>query len=281
KSEIYSVLYKNKLLKLETSTKKAILTVDSFFSPLFEKYRNKSKKAKYVDFNQGIDARLITEEKMRKLSEIPIKPLRIAFDSWKLRKVYEKSIRLAAANGIKDMSNYLLYNYNEKPVELYLRLKMNIELCEELDIRIYSFPMKYHPIKESEYFRNRNFIGKFWNRKFIRAIQAILNSTKGKVGKGKSFFEKAFGVNELEYKKILYMPEVMIIYRTYYENNGLTELWWKTFSSLSAEKMKIVKPLIHNNNFSDIYTLTFDEEILSLLEYYKISRNEVELNIKK
>ena len=35
---------------------------------------------RYVDFNQGVDARLLTKEKCLKLSEIAIKPLRIAFD---------------------------------------------------------------------------------------------------------------------------------------------------------------------------------------------------------
>jgi hypothetical protein len=43
--------------------------------------------------------------------------------------------------------------------------------------------MKYHPIKDIEYWDNRNYIGKpYWNRKFIRAIQAVLNATKDKIG---------------------------------------------------------------------------------------------------
>lgn len=52
--------------------------------------------------------------------------------------------------------------------------------------------MKYHPIRRTEdmdedYSHNRDYIGKYWNRKYIRAIQAVLNSTKGKIGKGTSF----------------------------------------------------------------------------------------------
>ena len=85
-------------------------------------------------------------------------------------------------------------------MEIYWRLKLNVDLCEELDINIYSFPMKYHPIEDPKYFSNRDYIGKHWNRKFIRTIQAILNTTKGKDGKGKKFFEKAFGKDEEEYK---------------------------------------------------------------------------------
>ena len=34
---------------------------------------------------------------------------------------------------------------------------------------------------DPEFYDNRDYIGEFWNRKFIRAIQAVLNSTKGKI----------------------------------------------------------------------------------------------------
>lgn len=280
KGNIYSVLYENRLLSVDTATKESILAVDGYFAPLFEKYRNKSVKARYVDFNQGLDARLLTPEKMKRLSEIPIHPLRIAFDAWSLRETYEKAVRLAAANDIRYMSNYLLYNYEEKPVDLYRRLKLNIDLCEELDVSIYSFPMKYHPIQDPKYFRDRTYIGKHWNRKFIRSIQAILNSTKGKVGRGKTFFEKAFGHDEEEYEKLLYMPEVMIIYRLYYEGNGLTDAWWNAFSSLAPKKMEFIKPIIHDNDFSDIYSLTSDKDILNVLEYYTITRDDTKKEIK-
>lgn len=280
KTEVYTILCENKLLNADTATRAAILKTEEFFTPLFDKYHNRKEKARYVDFNQGVDARLITPEKMRRLAEIPIRPLRIAFDSWKLRKVYESAVRLAAENGIRNMSNYLLYNYDEQPVDLYHRMKLNIDLCEELDVSIYSFPMKYHPIQDPEYFSNRTFIGKYWNRKFIRSIQAILNATKGKIGRGKAFFEKAFGRDELEYEKLLYMPEAMIIYRLHYEQNGLVDEWWNAFSSLADEQLKIIKPIIHTNDFTNIEKQTNDEKILSVLEFYTITRDDAEDEIK-
>lgn len=173
---------------------------------------------------------------MEKLFQIPIRPVRIAFDHWKLHDVYEKAVRTAVRHGHTSLSNYVLYNYEDTPIELYKRLELNVNLCEELGISIYSFPMKYHPIEDPEYFSNRDYIGSNWNRKFIRTIQAVLNSTKGKVGKGKSFFFKAFGKNEKEFIKLLYMPEAMIIYRFYFENIGMTDKWWDKFSLLSEEK---------------------------------------------
>jgi hypothetical protein len=143
---------------------------------------------RYIDFNQGVDARLVTDKKMKKLSEINIRPLRIAFDHYSMSDVYIKAIGTAHQHGITDLSNYLLYNFQDKPEELYYRMKINVDLCEELGVTVYSFPMKYHPIDDPKYFRNRDYIGKHWNRKFIRAIQAVLNATKGKIGRGKSFF---------------------------------------------------------------------------------------------
>lgn len=81
-----------------------------------------------------------------------------------------------------------------------------LNFCEKYNIDIYSFPMKFHPIF-GDYHLNRDYLGEHWNRKFIRAVQVILNATKGKIRKGKSFFYKAFGQNEEEFHKLLYMPE--------------------------------------------------------------------------
>ena len=63
--------------------------------PYFEEfYANKPKK-RYVDFNQGIDSRLINDENMKKLAEIPVKPVRIAFNHWSLHEKYEEAVRTA------------------------------------------------------------------------------------------------------------------------------------------------------------------------------------------
>lgn len=279
KAQIYNILSKNRLTCSDSAKKETILELDKFFNPLFYKHKSKGVKLRHVDFNQGVDARLVTPAKIKKLSEIPIRPLRVAFDYWSLRDVYENALILAVQNGIKHISNYLLYNYNDKPVELYWRLKLNIELCETLNINIYSFPMKYHPIQEKEYFKNRSYVGKHWNRKFIRSVQAILNSTKGKIGRGKQFFEKAFGIDELEYEKLLYMPETMIIYRLYYEDIGLVDAWWNAFSSLSPEKLESLKCIIHNNEFDNLEALSQDDEITKVLEFYTINRRDAKTAI--
>ena len=50
-----------------------------------------------VDFNQGVDARILAKSPMflREMATICISPLRIAFDHLGVRKVYEIAIRMA------------------------------------------------------------------------------------------------------------------------------------------------------------------------------------------
>lgn len=280
KSEVYNLLYENNLLELKTANKERIIHIHEKMHPIFIKYNKSKPKKRYVDFNQGIDARLINEHNVSRLAEIPIFPLRIAFDSWKLKDVYERAVRLAAKAEIKDMSNYLLYNFEDKPIDLYRRMRLNVELCEELKVNIYSFPMKYHPIQDPEYFRNRDYIGKYWTRKFIRCIQAVLNSTKGKIGRGKSFFIEAFGKDEKAFEELLYMPETLIIYRQYFKKNGVTDRWKQDFNKIKGQKKEELKRIIEQNKFDNIDQLTEDEMIRNVLKYYTITRDQAEKNMQ-
>lgn len=273
---LYDCLRDNFLLEEHTATKRALLDTYEQVKPFFEGFYSTKPRKRYVDFNQGIDARLINDENMAKLAEIPVRPVRIAFDHWSLHEKYEAAVRTAVRHGHTNLSNYILYNFEDEPVELYRRLRLNVDLCEELGASIYSFPMKYHPIEDPDYFSNRDYIGKHWNRKFIRTIQAVLNSTKGKVGKGHDFFCKAFGKDENEYFKLLYMPEAMIIYRFYFEGIGMTDKWWRAYSDLTDQEKAIANPIIEQNDFHRIEEKTNNARVLAVLRYYTISRADAE-----
>jgi len=71
-------------------------------------------KNRYVDFNQGVDPRLLTKEKVKKLSKLALKPLRIAFDHIELSKEYIKKIEWVVEYGFKSLSNYILFNFEKK-----------------------------------------------------------------------------------------------------------------------------------------------------------------------
>lgn len=133
--------------------------------------------------------------------------------------------------------------------------------------------MKYCPIDDPNYFRNRDYIGRHWNRKFIRAIQAIVNATKGKVGRGREFFEKAFGENLAAFNELLWMPETFIIYRAKYEDN-LTGVWREKFSALNADERAEALKIIEANKFSEEdISCAESEKVRELLKFYQIRRN--------
>lgn len=207
-------------------------------SPIIEKYRNKVPKSRYLDFNQGVDGRKINDNSMAQLARLAIRPLRIAFDDIKLRDKYCNAVRTAHKYGIKEISNYILFNYKDKPEDLYERLRINIELNRELGIQIFSFPMKYSPIDHT----NRDYIGVNWTRKSVLAISAILQVTKGIVAAGSDFFYKAFGNSVQEYLEILAMPRDLIMFRSYYEEKGTTAKWQELYRRLTdAQKKKLMK----------------------------------------
>lgn len=272
---IYSLREKFGLLHPETCTKKALIETYKDFAPFFvKKYAKQKGRLRFIDFNQGVDARLFDDEKVSLLATIPVRPLRVAFDDVKTEEKYVNALSISVKYGIKDFSNYLLYNFTDKPVDLYHRLRVNVDLCEELNVSIYSFPMKYHPIRD-EHSHDRDYIGKYWNRKYIRAVQAILNATKGKIGRGVSFFEKAFGKNEEEYMKLLIMPETFLLFRFFFEYLGLTQKWWEEMTALTDEERGELYPIIFKNDFTDIDSLTNNEKFRHILQYYKNYRGEI------
>lgn len=285
----YEILADNDLLNPDTITKEKILEVYPLIEKTYEKHRNKAPKLRYVDFNQGTDCRYVTEELMEKMSEIPIRPLRIAFDYLGLREKYTEAIRLAAKYGIKELSNYILYNFNDKPEELYERLKINVKLGKKFDVAIFSFPMKFIPLFGEEA-KHRSHTGKHWNKKFIRAVQSILNVSKGIVApyhpnKKASFFEEAFGKNLKEFFEILHMPETYIIYRHLCRYKlGYTQIWEKEYRSLSPEDLDAAQKIIQSNDFSEsnIFEKNASKQVRHLLRHYTlINRSSVEDNDKE
>ena len=237
-------------------------------SPIVEKYRSKTLKARYLDFNQGVDGRKINDDNMTQLARLAIKPLRIAFDDIKLKDTYCAAVRTAHRHGIKEISNYILFNYKDKPEDLYERLKINIELNRELGIQIFSFPMKYSPINRTD----RSYIGVNWTKKSIRAISAILQVTKGVVAAGSDFFYKAFGNTLEEYFELLAMPRELIMFRHHFEENGTTAAWKKLYQAMSDEQKKEFMEFT-SHTVAELKQTPCPEQFREILPYYLIKYN--------
>jgi hypothetical protein len=219
-------------------------------------------KARIVDFNQGIDARLITPEIAEALGNICVKPIRLALDNDAVINDYTKAVSLLVNNGQKTFTTYVMFNYNDDPISFYKRLKINLELSSQYDIRITGFPMKYAPINDVK----RKYIAKKWYWKYIRGIQCILNATHGMVSPNPIFFEGAFGRNFEEFLDIIAMPERYIIYRNKYKNEALE--WKLEYIKLSTHEKDTFLRLLEEIHFSTGLQQIYDRKFSSLLKYY-------------
>ncbi len=222
--------------------------------------RGRSTVLRRVDFNQGVDARILCKDPMflEELSTICIKPLRIAFDHLGVKKQYEQAIRFSAEAGLHDLSNYLLYNFHDTPEDLFERMRLNVSLNEELGIRIFSFPMRYQPIDRP----NRGHVGKKWNRYHLRSLQLILQATHGIVSGSPDFFRQAFGNTYNEFEAIISRPHHFIFNRFWYEYfDGKSELdtYKKLYSSLSEQEKYELLGFLSTHDKK-----TYKEGILSL-----------------
>lgn len=200
------------------------------------KLNNRKRK---IDFNQGLDARLLTKEKMQLLSLTAIKPLRIAFDFIEMKDLYVDKVKLARDHGMLNLSNYVLFNFLDTPEDFYERLRINVLLNETLCTKIYSFPMKYIPLDA----KDRSHVGRHWSRKLLRGVQCILLATKGKVSPRREFFEAAFGSTEQEFIKIAAMPDEYIIYRRHNEKNGAHD-WGMMYDKLNRSQRETLLHIV-------------------------------------
>ncbi len=272
-----------KLENLTDVTRENILAVYPHISEIYDRNRRKSPLTRYVDFNQGVDARYVTEDIMKLMAEIPIKPLRIAFDHIGIKSTYIKAVELAAKYGIRDLSNYILYNFMDKPEDFYERIKINADLGKRLNIQIFSFPMKYIPLFGEEA-KHRRHIGPHWNKKFIRAVQSMLNATKGIVAPGYDYFEMAFGNTLEKFIELLWMPESYIINRMYFQNNLMTNKWREDFAALDDHEKIEAKQIIVKSDFKEIKALTKNPKILKLLSHYLNVKGDkviIDLQVRK
>lgn len=236
-----------------------------------------------VDFNQGVDARILCKDPMylRELSSICIKPLRIAFDHLGLKKPYEDAIRFAHQFGLTELSNYMLYNFHDTPADLYGRMELNVRLNEELEIRIWSFPMRYQPTDLPE----RTHIGERWTRYQLRSLQLILQATHGVVSGNPTFFKRAFGESKEQFETLLLRPHHFIFNRDWYESHdGRPEFddFQSAFKRLSPAQRQEVLNLLSSRDpreFTKLPSLTTDRQLKCILPFYFPIPKEAEAEI--
>ncbi len=124
--------------------------------------------------------------------------------------------------------------------------------------------MRFSPIDRTD----RNYIGINWRyRKYLQAISAILQVTKGVVAAGTSFFYAAFGKTQEEYFEILAMPREMIIHRNYYKNNGTTARWRDLYQALTEEQKDRLMQMV-SYTVGKLRSMPCPDEFKEILPFY-------------
>lgn len=116
----------------------------------FSKVISKLKKHKDIDFNQGLDARLLTDFHAKKLSKIKKNirrhGIRLSLDSLDYRSSWEKAFETLRNNRIpkKNIGSYALVGFGSGPGEAW-------ERCRWIENhKIHVFPMWYHTLDQLE-----------------------------------------------------------------------------------------------------------------------------------
>lgn len=193
------------------------------------------KRQRVIDFNQGLDARHVNDRTMSLLKELNIRPMRIAFDNVRDKRAYVRALGLARAHGVKEFSNYILYNWKDTPKDLYERLAVNIKLNQKWGkgtskarAEIYSYPMRYAPIisrYEDESSQNRDYVIRekseqatiAWTKRFTRNIEIMKGATAGAISPTPTLAWRTIGKNYKEFIANLYMPEELLRNRNKHE----------------------------------------------------------------
>ena len=158
-----------------------------------------------ADFNQGLDARLITDEVAESLGRARIRPVRMAYDTANERKALERAIPALEAGGFKRrrMIVYTLYNFRDSPEDFLSRV------VDLLSWGVVCYPMRYEPL--NSLIKNR-YVSPYWTatqlemvaraRRVIGAggafppYQALLEKFREA-----SSFEEAFGLRRREQER--------------------------------------------------------------------------------
>jgi len=97
---------------------------------------------KVVDFNQGVDARLITDEVAMKLKKIRFTTLRMAYDYKGIGPAVKRAIETLSLYGIpkRKLVFYTLFNYIDTPEDFFEKVRVLLSWGAT------SYPMRFEPL---------------------------------------------------------------------------------------------------------------------------------------
>lgn len=120
-------------------------------------------KRMIVDFNQGLDARLITDEVAQKISQMRTICVRISYDHKNMEQDVRQTIETLSHHGVRRrrIGVYILFNYTDTPNDFFERVK------DVLDCGAVAVPLKYQPLDTLRY---NSHVGPKWDKERLEAF---------------------------------------------------------------------------------------------------------------
>jgi len=116
-----------------------------------------------TDFNQGLDARLVTEEVASKIAQMRMEVVRVAYDYHGIGPAVERGIKLLKDAGVspRKIVSYTLFNYQDDPEDFFERVR------DLLNWGAVCYPMRFEPLTSLE--KNR-FLSPRWTREELEMV---------------------------------------------------------------------------------------------------------------
>ena len=120
-------------------------------------------KVQPVDFNQGLEARLLKPHHARRLAELKRIKVRFAFDHVNAETAVYEAIKLCRAHGLplKSFSVYVLIGFKDTPEDALYRLD------KVKSWGVYTCPMRYQPLDSVE---KNNYAADGWTDRLLKDV---------------------------------------------------------------------------------------------------------------
>ena len=127
----------------------------------FDLVIDKLKPLKGIDFNQSLDARLLTKRHAERLAELDLYAVRLSWDHTGIERQFMNAFQALQDAGIpsKKIRVYCLIGYNDTPDDALYRL----ETVRKLGTR--PNPMRYQPL---DTLKRDSFIGENWTQRELK-----------------------------------------------------------------------------------------------------------------
>jgi hypothetical protein len=131
----------------------------------FDKLVDSLKPVPEIDFNQGLDCRIINAYHIERLQELDIKYIRFSWDYMDEEYQVMDAIKRVRAAGFpkKKIRIYILFNFHDDPEDALYRFNT----IKQLGLK--SFPMRYQPL---DTLAKNSYVAPLWsNRQCIRYME--------------------------------------------------------------------------------------------------------------